>query len=154
MSLRVHIVYCSPAASRRGFGPVKSGPKDCLPWRVGQQHIWVHSACPGLSGLRGRCSSSTRRAVCPSKRLKTWQRYQWRAGRFCAIGHTRTAPGQPSRTARAAARRRAPGAGQRGGLDIPFRTTEIRSRKGGSLCKNHRTLAPVLDDSPSSSHSF
>jgi len=42
---------------------------------------------------------------------------------------------------------RAPGAGQCGGCDIPFRTTEIRSRKGGSLCKNHRTLAPVLDDS-------
>ena len=34
---------------------------------------------------------------------------------------------------------RAPGAGQRDGLDIPFRTTEIRSRKGGPYAK---TLAP------------
>ena len=51
----------------------------------------------------GRCDGFTRRAVCPSKPLKTRRRYPWRAGGFCAIKYARTAPGQPSRTARAAA---------------------------------------------------
>jgi hypothetical protein len=49
---------------------------------------------------------------------------------------------------------RASGAGQRDGLDIPFRTTEIRSRKGETLCKNARTLAPVLGDSLNCSRSL
>lgn len=58
---------------------------------------------PGLVRPVGRCSGSTRRAICPSKRLKTRQQYSWRARHSCAIEYTRTAPGQPIRPARAAA---------------------------------------------------
>ena len=114
MSLRVHIVCFSPAASRRGLGPDlparKSGgtpPQDCPacpPGLAGRPATYLETFHPtALVRPAGPCDGFTRRAVCPSKRLKTRQRYPWRARRFCAIGHTRTAPGQPSRTARAAA---------------------------------------------------
>ena len=131
MSLRVHIVCVSQAASRRGLGPVPPARKTdgtppqncpaCPPGLAGRPTTYLGTFRPtALVRPAGRCSDFTRCAVCPSKRLKTRQRYPWRARRFCAIEYARTEPGQPSRTARAAARRRAPGAGQRSGCDIPF----------------------------------
>ena len=131
MSLRVHKVCVSPAASRRGLGPVlparKSGdrpPQDCPacpPGLAGRSTTYLGTFRPiALVRPAGRCDGFTWRAVRPSKRLKDRRRYPWRAGSFCAIEYPRTEPGQPSRPARAAARRRTPGAGQRSGCDIPF----------------------------------
>lgn len=114
MSLRVHIV-CVPqplrgVGSGRFLRPEnqatdrrKNARLVRQDWWVGQQHIWTHSAPSALVSPAGRCDGFTRRAVRPSKRLKTRWRYPWRARRFCAIEYARTAPGQPSRTARAAA---------------------------------------------------
>lgn len=113
MSLRVHIVCCSPAASRRGLGPFpparKSGdspPQDCPacpPGLAGGPATYLATFRPtALIGPAGRCGGFSRRAVRPSKPLKTRRRYPWRAGGFCAIEYARTEPGQPSRPARAA----------------------------------------------------
>jgi len=161
MSLRVHIVCISPAASRRGLGPVpparKSGdrpPQDCPACPLGLAGgpaTYLGTFRPtALVSPAGRCDGFTRRAVCPSKRLKTRQRYPWRARRFCAIEYARTEPGQPSRPARAAARRRAPGAGQRGGCDIPFphdrntgRAKELRMQRNPNPRTSLRRLSEL-----------
>lgn len=114
MSLRVHKVCVSQAASRRGLGPVpparKSGdrpPQDCPacpPGLAGGPATYLGTFRPtALISTAGRFSGFTRRAVRPSKPLKTRRRYPRRAGGFYAIEYARTEPGQPSRTARAAA---------------------------------------------------
>ena len=165
MSLRVHKVCVSQAASRRGLGPVpparKSGdcpPQDCAaypPGLAGGSATYLGTfRPPGLVRPAGRCSGSTRRAVCPSKRLKTRQRYPWRARHSCAIGHTRTAPGQPSRTARAAAQTEHLEPDNATVAISLFRTTEIRDAQRRFLMQNHRTLAPVLGDSLSCARSL
>lgn len=77
---------CSPAASRRGLGPVlpsrKSGdrpPQDCPacpPGLAGGTATYLGTFRPTvLVSPAGRCSGVTRRAVHPSKRLKARQRY-------------------------------------------------------------------------------
>lgn len=148
MSLRVHIVCVSQAASRRGLGPEeparKSGdrpPQDCLacpPGSAGESTTYLGTFRPtALISPAGRCDGFTQRAVRPSKPLKTRRRYSWRAGSFCAIEYPRTEPGQPSLLARAAARRRAPGAGQRSGCDIPFPHARNTGR-----AKEHRMHKP------------
>ena len=94
------------AWTRAGFsGPEdRRHPAERLPALTGRSATYLGTFHPpGLVRPAGRFSRSTRRAVCPSKRLKTRQRYPWRARRFCAIEYARTEPGQPSRPARAAA---------------------------------------------------
>lgn len=164
MSLRVHIVCISPAASRRGLGPVpparKSGdrpPQDCpacpLGLAGGSTTYLGTFRPPALVSPAGRCDGFTRCAVCPSKRLKTRQRYPWRARRFCAIEYARTAPGQPSRTARAAAQTEHLEPDNATGSIFLFRTTEIRDVRRSIVCTNHHTPAPVLGDPPSCARS-
>lgn len=88
----------------RGVGSGRKIRPERLTARSGRSATYLGTfRPPGLVRPAGRFSRSTRRAVCPSKRLKTRQRYPWRAKRFCAIEYARTVPGQPSRTARAAA---------------------------------------------------
>ncbi len=135
-SLRVHIVWCSPAASWPGLGPGfparETGgtpPKDCPacpPGLAGRPTTYLGTFRPtALVRPAGRCSGFTRRAMCTSERLKTQQRYPWRARHSCAIEHTRTAPGATEPSGSGGSPGQAPGVGQRGGSDIPFRTTEI-----------------------------
>ena len=140
MSLRVHKVCVSQAASRRGLGPVpparKSGdwpPQDCAaypPGLAGGSATYLDTFRPTARiSPAGRFSGFTRRAVCPSKPLKTRRRYPWRAGGFCAIECARTAPGQPSRPARAAAQAEHLEPDNATGSIFLFRTTEIRPSK-------------------------
>lgn len=104
----------------------------------------------------GRCGGFSRRAVCPSKPLKTRRRYPRRAGGFCAIEYARTVSGQPSRTARAAAQTERPEHPEPDNAAVAiflFRTTEIRDVQRSFPCKETRTPAPVLGDSPSCARS-
>ena len=137
MSLRVHKVCVSQAASRRGLGPVpparKSGdrpPQDCPacpPGLAGGPATYLGTFRPtALISPAGRFSGFTRRAVRPSKPLKTRRRYPWRAGGFYAIEYARTEPGQPSRTARAAAQTEHLEPDNAAVAIFLFRTTEIR----------------------------
>lgn len=164
MSLRVHIVCCSPAASRRGLGPEeparKSGdrpPQDCPacpPGLAGGPATYLGTFRPtALISPAGRCDGFTRRAVRPSKPLKARRRYPWRAGGFCAIECAGTEPGQPSRTARAAAQAEHLEPDNATGSIFLFRTTEIRDVRRSIVCTNHHTPAPVLGDSPSCARS-
>ena len=137
MSLRVHKVCVSQAASRRGLGPVpparKSGdrpPQDCPacpPGLAGGSATYLDTFRPtALISPAGRFSGFTRRAVRPSKPLKTRRRYPWRAGGFYAIEYARTEPGQPSRTARAAAQTEHLEPDNAAVAIFLFRTPEIR----------------------------
>ena len=167
LTLRVPIVCCSPAASRRGLGPVeparKSGdrpPQNCPafpPGLAGGSTTYLETFRPtALVSPAGRCDGSTRRAVRPSKPLKTRRRYPWRAGGFCAIEYARTEPGQPSRPARAAAQTEHPEHPEPDNAAVAiflFRTTEIRDVRRSIVCTNHHTPAPVLGDSPSCARS-
>ena len=137
MSLRVHKVCVSQAASRRGLGPVpparKSGdrpPQDCAacpPGLAGGSATYLGTFRPtALISPAGRFSGFTRRAVRPSKPLKTRRRYPWRAGGFYAIEYARTEPGQPSRTARAAAQTEHLEPDNAAVAIFLFRTPEIR----------------------------
>lgn len=137
MSLRVHIVCCSPAASRRGLGPVPPArksddrpPQDCPacpPGLAGGPATYLGTFRPtALISPAGRFSGFTRYAVRPSKPLKTRRRYPWRAGGFCAIEYARTEPGQPSRPARAAAQTEHLEPDNAAVAIFLFRTTEIR----------------------------
>ena len=76
----------------------------CPPGLAGGPATYLGTFRPtALISPAGRFSGFTRRAVRPSKPLKTRRRYPRRAGGFYAIEYARTEPGQPSRTARAAA---------------------------------------------------
>ena len=163
MSLRVHIVCVSQAASRRGLGPVPPARKTdgtppqncpaCPPGLAGGPATYLATFRPtALISPAGRCGGFSRRAVCPSKPLKTRRRYPRRAGGFCAIEYARTVSGQPSRTARAAAQTERPEHPEPDNAAVAifhFRTTEIRDVQRSFPCKETRTPAPVLGDSPS-----
>ena len=102
----------------------------CPPGLAGGPATYLGTFRPtALISPAGRCGGFSRRAVCPSKPLKTRRRYPWRAGGFCAIEYARTEPGQPSRTARAAAQTEHPEHPEPDNAAVAiflFRTTEIR----------------------------
>ena len=77
----------------------------CPPGLAGGPATYLGTFRPtALVSPAGRCGGFSRRAVCPSKPLKTRQRYPRRARSFCTIEYPRTESGQPSLLARAAAR--------------------------------------------------
>ena len=138
----------------RGVGSGRIFRPERLTARSGRSATYLGTfRPPGLVRPAGRFSRSTRRAVCLSKRLKTRQRYPWRAKRFCAIEYARTVPGQPSRSARAAAQTEHLEPDNATVRIFLFRTTEIRDVQRSFPCKETRTPTPVLGDFLSCSRS-
>ena len=134
-----------------------SPPQDCPacpPVLAGGTATYLETFRPtALVRPAGRCNGFTRRAVRPSKPLKTHQRYPWRAEGFCAIEYAKTEPRQPSRTARAAAQTEHLEPDSATVRIFLFRTTEIRDVQRSFPCKETRTPTPVLGDFLSCSRS-
>ena len=106
-SLNVAAFLCPPGGTIQASrsGRTAQDCPACPPGLAGGPATYLGTFRPtALISPAGRCGGFTRRAVCPSKPLKTRQRYPRRARSFCAIEYPRTESGQPSLLARAAAR--------------------------------------------------